>query len=52
MIYIQTAVVPEKENKEKMINEIKWRTFPEVIRDTSFQTEEKKKKEKCTKSKE
>lgn len=46
MIYIQTAVVPEKENKEKMINEIKWKTFPEVIRDTSFQTEGKKKKKR------
>lgn len=49
MIHNQWLVFPEKENKEKMVNEIIWKTFPEVIRDTSFQTEKKK---KCTKSKE
>lgn len=48
MIHIQPVVFPEKEYKEKMINEIIWKTFPELIRDTSFQTEEKK---KCTKYK-
>lgn len=52
MIHIQWLVFPEKENKEKMIDEIILKTFPELIRDTNFPQTEKKEKEKCTTSKE